>query len=178
MALTVETGAGLAAADSYLSVADADTYHAAHGTAEASWVDLDTEVKEQCLRRATQYLVQMYRRRWKGVRMTATQALDWPRGYVYTEAFLHGAVGAYPYLVPDDIVPPEVEKACAELALRANTSELAPDVSPAVKSEQVGPIKIEYADGAAASVTYPSVERLIAPLLNDAGGISGTAVRG
>ena len=67
MSLIVEDGSGLAAAESYISVVDADAHHASRGTAEASWVGLDTDIKEQCLRRATDFMLETYRGRWKGV---------------------------------------------------------------------------------------------------------------
>jgi hypothetical protein len=165
MSLVVETGAGLSTAESYVSVADADAYHAARGN--TAWADLDTlEEKEPALRRATDYMLQVYRSRWKGTRMQATQALDWPRSGVYTEPFMHGAVGEYPYLVPDDEVPVEIARACAKLALKATTADLAPDLPRATKREKVGPLEVEYADGAVQYARYRDVDGMLAPYLN------------
>ena len=164
MSLVVETGAGLSTAESYVSVADADAYHAARGN--TTWADLDDlEQKEPALRRATDYMMQVYRTRWKGVRMQAEQALDWPRSGVYTEPFMHGAVGEYPYLVPDDIVPVEIARACAKLALKAVSADLAPDLARQTKREKVGPLEVEYADGAVQYVRYRDVDGMLAPYL-------------
>ena len=172
MALVVEDGTGLATAESYLSVADADAYHASRGTAEASWVDLDTEIKEQCLRRATDYLLQTFRGTWKGVAVKPdTQALDWPRYSVYTDP-------AVLYARPSTSVPPEVKKACAELALRANSGDLTSDVAPtgAVLSEQVGSIAVTYANASTTQTRYTAIDRMLGPLLLDgAGDAQGTA---
>ena len=172
MALTVENGTGLATAESYLSVADADAYHASRGTAEASWVDLDTEIKEQCLRRATDAMLQMYRGRWKGVMVKPdTQALDWPRYNAYPDP-------TFLYAISYTVVPPEVKKACAELALRANSGDLTSDVAPtgAVLSEQVGSIAVTYANASTTQVRYTAIDRMLGPLLMDgAGEAQGTA---
>lgn len=54
MALIVEDGTGLADAESYLSVADADTYHADRNN--EAWQDYSTAEKEAALRKATQYI--------------------------------------------------------------------------------------------------------------------------
>lgn len=165
MSLVVETGAGLSTAESYVSVADADAYHALRGN--TTWADLDDlEQKEPALRRATDYMLQIYRSRWKGVRMQATQALDWPRSGVYTEPFMHGAVGEYPYLVPDDIVPVEIARACAKLALNATTTDLAPNLDRMTTRETVGPLTVEYAPGAVQYVRYRDVDGMLAPYLN------------
>ena len=172
MALTVENGTGLATAESYLSVVDADAYHSSRGTAEASWVGLDEDVKEQCLRRATDFMLQMYRGAWKGVAVKPdTQALDWPRYSVYpSDSVL--------YALPSTAVPTEVQKACAELALRANAGGLTSDVAPtgAVLSEQVGSIAVTYANASTTQIRYIAIDRMLGPLLLDgAGDAQGTA---
>ena len=56
MALTPETGAGLADADSYCSQADADAYHDDRGN--GAWALLDSDAKDAALRKATDYMVQ------------------------------------------------------------------------------------------------------------------------
>ena len=172
MALTVENGTGLATAESYLSVVDADAYHSSRGTAEASWVGLDEDVKEQCLRRATDFMLQMYRGAWKGVAVKPdTQALDWPRYSVYpNESVL--------YALSSTTVPTEVKRACAELAVRANAGTLTADVAPtgAVLSETVGPIAVTYAQAATLQTRYTAIDRMLGPLLMDgASEAQGTA---
>jgi len=172
MSLIVEDGSGLATAESYISVVDADAHHASRGTAEASWVGLDTDIKEQCLRRATDYCIQTYRGSWKGVAVKPdTQALDWPRYSVYpNESVL--------YALSSTAVPTEVKRACAELALRANTESLTSDVAPvgAVLSEQVGSIAVTYANASTSQTRYTAVDRMLGPLLLDgAGEAQGTA---
>lgn len=163
MTLVVETGEGLSNAESYISVADADSYHA--NRANTAWAALSTPNKEAYLRRATDYMVQSYRQKWKGVRMTATQALDWPRAEVYAEPALYGAVGDFPYLVPNDIVPTEVARACAELGLKAISGELAPDQTQQKKSVKVDVIETEFFESASNHKKYRAVDNMLAPYL-------------
>lgn len=163
MAIIVETGAGLSTAETYITVAGADTYHS--DRANTAWAALTTQLKEAYLRRATEYMLQVYRMKWKGVRMTAAQALDWPRAYVYTQPFLHGAVGEFPYLVASDIVPVEVARACAELALRAIGGSLAPDIGRLKKRVKVDVIETEYVDGATPYVRYRAIDRMLDPFM-------------
>jgi hypothetical protein len=68
MTLTVEDGTGKADAESYISVADADTYFTARNN--ATWAALSTSDKEAALRKATDYMLQAYRVRWAGMRET------------------------------------------------------------------------------------------------------------
>jgi len=172
MALVVEDGTGKADAESYISVADADTYHSNRNS--TSWAVLSTAVKEACLRKATEYMVNQYRTRWLGVRVESStgQALDWPRAFVYSEPFLNGAVGEYPYLVADDVVPTEVQRACAELALRASATTLDPDLEQKVVQETVGPITVKYDVNAPVYVTYRQIDNMLKIYLKT-GGNSG-----
>jgi hypothetical protein len=169
MALIVETGAIVAGAESYISVADADTYHA--NRANTAWDSVDD--KEAALRKATDYMVQMYRQRWKGFRKTSTQPLDWPRSLVALEPAVDGMDGteyftgaAFTYIVPNDTVPTEVKNACAEFALRAAVGELAADVDRLASSEKIGPITITYEPLATPLKRYVAIEALLGPFLS------------
>lgn len=140
MTLVVEDGSGKSNAESYISVADADTYHSNRGNTD--WAALTTTKKEQLLRGATDYMVAVYRLRWDGYRYVNTQALDWPRIYVPVRDIC--SVNAYPEYVDFDVVPTQVKNACAELALKANTETLLDDLSQGTIREKVGPIEVEY----------------------------------
>lgn len=173
MAIVVEDGTGKADAESYISVADASTYHTARGN--TAWAALASDtVREQMLRRATEYITGKYRLRWKGYRVSATQALDWPRSlvvrpdYAYAGSNGQTVIGG-DYYFPSDEVPVEVVRACAELALRAISGPLADDLGQKVKREKVGPIENEYVDGAPATVTYTAIDNMLAPFLKSLG---------
>lgn len=149
MALIVAPAAG---AESLCSVAQADTYHAARGA--AAWAALTPDAKEQALRRATDYMA-VYSPRWKGERTSADQPLDWPRAGVVANG----------YEVDDETVPVPVANACALLALKASTAELAPDLGPQKQSVSVGPISTTYASGARQTLKFQAVDNILAPYL-------------
>ena len=121
MALTVETGTGSATADSYLSVADCDTYWTNHG-APATWTAATTAEKEEALRMGTQYLDAVYCTRWKGMRYDDDQALDWPRSGVYDNDG---------WAIDSDEMPTQLLDATAEAAYRhlSETNGLIPDIT-------------------------------------------------
>lgn len=164
MALIVEDGTGKPDAESYISVSDATAYHAARGN--AAWAALASdEVREQCLRKATEYMLQMYRSRWQGVRLLPTQALDWPRSGVSVDC----------YAVASDIVPAEVQRACAELALKSSSATLYEDESRGVLREKIGPIETEYDPYSPQAIQYKAIDATLRPYLSGNGRL--TAVR-
>lgn len=140
MTLIVEDGTGKSNAESYITIADADTYHDNRGNTD--WADLTTAQKERLLRIATDYMVAVYRLRWDGYRYVNTQALDWPRIYVPVRDIC--SVNAYPEYVDFDVVPTLVQNACADLALKANSETLLADQTQGTIREKVGPIEVEY----------------------------------
>ena len=169
MTLVVETGAGLSNAESFASVAEADAYSNGRNRAD-TWTGLDTDVKEAALRLATDYMQQTYRMGWAGERRTDTQALDWPR-YNVPKHDAPGVYGAGAYYSPD-IVPEEVKKACLELAFRALSAELAPDIGALKTKAKVGPIEVEYAPGSRQTSLYQTVDGFLEPLLKGSGGFN------
>ena len=164
MALIVEAGQQGADSESLASVAFADLHHSNRGN--AAWALLATAEKEAALRSATDYLEQTYRLRWAGYRRTDTQALSWPRYYVprpdtASNARYGYGVGYYAF----DSVPTEVQKACAELALRSLSGALLDDLDRKVISEAVGPISTTYDQDSPQYRRYPAIDRLLLPLL-------------
>ena len=149
-----------AGAQSYCSVAIADTYHSDRGN--TAWSALTTAQKEQALRRATDYM-DKYAAQWSGTRVSYDQQLDWPRWGVFANGFV----------VDHTTAPCAVQNACAWLALKASTDDLSPELDTPVTSESVGSISVTYAAGASQIKRYPAVEAMLAPYL--AGG--GSTVR-
>lgn len=171
MALTVEDGTGLANANSFISLAAANAYHAARGNSAWDALD-DADAKVPALIRATDYIEQMYRERWAGYLRTTTQALAWPRFAVPIKgfaavglAFGHGAGVGFGAYWPSNAVPVLVQNACAELAARAAVGELAPDVGRLKSKTQVGPITVEYVAGTSPHTHYRAIDLALAPLL-------------
>lgn len=161
MALIVEDGSGVAGAESLCSVATADTYHS--NRSNAAWALLTIAVKESSLRKATDYMVQVYSMQWKGYRVSSTQALDWPRDVVDLPANMSS--GASYYYVPNDEVPQAVQFACAELALKASTDDLLADLDQQVRSETIGPISTEYDNTSPQYKRYSAVYAMLKPYL-------------
>jgi hypothetical protein len=179
MALEVEDGTAKASAESYISVADADNHHSLRG--QTGWTGAEA-VKEAALRKATEYMVQVYRLRWKGTRVTSTQALDWPRNWVerddYAYVTQNGAAtigGSFYY--PSDEVPPEVIWSCAELALKALTDELSPDIGRRTLREKVDVIEVEYDPNSPQYVMFRAIDNMLRPLLGGQGGSFRKVVR-
>jgi hypothetical protein len=165
MALIVENGTGLSNAESYCSEVYADDYHEKRGNAAWDSV-LD---KEAALRKATDYMLQVYRSRWQGTRLTTTQALDWPRSNVGIDVYT---------TVDDDIVPVEVKNACAELALKTYSAELYEDIGQKVKRKKVDVIEIEYESASTQTKQYRAIDAMLSPyLLSSNGGFNVKTVR-
>ena len=168
MPLIVEDGTGLANAESYISAANADAYHANRGN--AAWAALASQaIKEQYLRQATDYMQQAYAQRWFGTRNSTSQALDWPRAYVPVPD-APSAYVALPVYYATNIVPVQVINACAELALSAINGALAPDLARAQSEVKVGPIDVKYDESSPEATRFRKVDMLLGPLL--AGGAS------
>ena len=74
MALVVETGAGLADADSFISLIGARAFAARYGIT----LPVDDTAAEVNLRQGCQYVV-LQEKCFNGSRLTSTQALPWPR---------------------------------------------------------------------------------------------------
>lgn len=180
MAIVIEDGSGLSTAEAYISVADADAYHEARGN--TAWTELSGDVlKEQALRKAADFMVQRYRTKWKGVRTKSTQALDWPRSGVVTEQVLDASVvvptvaDVDSHIIPSNVVPVDIQRANAELALRSISADLNPDLSRAddVKKEKVDVIEVEYKDSARTGTTFKAVDDALGVYLKS--GVGGTS---
>jgi hypothetical protein len=167
MALIVEDGTAKTTSESYISVADADTYHVAY-TGSSSWTaSTPTDaIKERVLRRATLVIDARYVLRWKGERFTENQALDWPRQDV------EDASG---YFILTTVIPVDLQRATAELALRelTETDGIIPDITDngAIKREmiKVGPIEneIEFLGGGSPETKFTVVDKLLTDLLEN-----------
>jgi hypothetical protein len=161
MAIVVEDGTGLANAESYLSVADADTHFANRGF--ALWAsEMSTAEKEQALRRSADYMLQVYRLRWAGTRVLTTQALDWPRAWVPRQDWLFYQ-GSTPNPLSDayypaNAVPAEVKRAQADLAYKAAGGELTPTLGRRTTREKVDVIEVEYSDSAPQWPVYKAID--------------------
>lgn len=158
MDLVHEDGSGKSDADSLCSIAFADSYHEKRGL--IAWLDLDTAAKSAALIKATDYIESEYGSRFKGEIVSSTQSLCWPRSGAYI-----GGVS-----IASNIVPVPVQKACAELAWRATTDELSPDVGRTEVSVKVDSIQIDYDPSGPVKPNFNAVDALLSTLLTSVGG--------
>lgn len=168
MAFTVEDGTGKADANSYITIAFADSYFL--DRAVAAWTGADS-VKQAALIKATDFIDARWGKKFLGVKQFPTvQALQFPRTGKDNDGN-----------AMDDLVPVAVQKACAEYALRALSGELAPDPTVDASGRQVlssrrkvGPIETETSYSTA-SVTgirpYPAADMLLRSVVRVSTGV-------
>lgn len=155
MALIVEDGSAVAGAESFITVAAATTHHANLGN--TAWAALSEAEQEQALRRATRYMEQGFRSRWKGYRVSELQVLSWPRSNVIVDRFT----------VASSVVPTVVQEVCADMALKASAGDLVPDIAPGVVREKVDVLEVEYDPKmTAGGIYYKAAEQALAPFLS------------
>lgn len=186
MPLVLDATAGGASSNSYVSLADANSYFEGRPFASA-WDDATDPEREKALVYATTILD---RERWAGAKGVtyegaATQALAWPRRWTPTlewdaapqlvaEWFIDTSIGYYSALT----VPTPIVRATCELALeilRAGDSDpFAVDDTSNIKREKTGPLETEYfapTNPTTGLGLFPSVVALIAPLLRTSAGM-------
>lgn len=159
MAVTVVETVGSASANSFVSVAEADAYLEARLNSSL-WAG--TEPKKQAVIEATREISAMI---WQGYRVTATQALSWPRA----NAPDPDAISDYVYF-DTDVIPQRVKDATCELALeflKAGTTDIAgTDKGAGVIEKTVDVLTTRWASPTPGGLArYPRVMKLLAPLL-------------
>jgi hypothetical protein len=117
LTLIKETGAGLANANAYADVADADAYHAGHLYATA-WTGATAVQKTAALVMATRLIDAEYQ--FNGVKTMDSQALLWPRYRCVDPdrdpAIRVGRLTIWENWLPEDQVPKNLVAATCELA--------------------------------------------------------------
>jgi len=179
--LIAEDGTGKADAESYCTLAFADAHHAARGI--TLWATMSEAEREQALRRATDFMVEKWRMLWAGARVSEVQALDWPRAWVPRQDY-ERAPATPPTSIrgelyyPANVVPLEVQRACAELAFRGGFGALAPDIERQTIREKLDTLEVEYSPHAVPYARYRAVENMLAPfLLRGASGMAAKVLR-
>jgi len=151
--MPLEATPGSASANSYLTVVEADAYHAGRLHAD-DWTLADDVKKEAALIMATQFIDAMFTpgryeyelqgntvrtiNAWTGAATTSVQALAWPR---------KGMTNRNGYPIADTVVPQELKNATAELARQMIASDLTAtdDVTAkGITSLSVGSISMSF----------------------------------
>lgn len=143
---TIDASIGGSASNSYLTVAEADTYF--NGHIDASAWEKSTQ-KEELLIHATR-LLDFYMD-WDGDRIAneTVQALDWPRYNVID--------------IPDNIIPVRVKNAVCELASYIQTKGSSFNLADASKIK-VGPITIDIDADNSGFLLPPQISRILSKL--------------
>ena len=147
MAITITATPGDASANSYVTLAEANTYLEASLQAE-TWAALDDERKKASLVHATR-LIETYK--FGGLKSTSTQALEWPR---------EGVFDRNGYVVSG--VPKKLKDAQCELAMWELTEQdrLAGRFElETMQNVEIGPIK--YTVGPDASYIPSFIEDML-----------------
>lgn len=156
MTITVETGAGIAGANSYVSLAAAQEFIDARG--------LTSTLTEPLLHRAMDALRDI---RWKGYKADVDNALPWPRS---------GVVDAEGRYIPATEVPQGVIDAQCWMAYHIEQGDDPAAVpEPAVVSESVDVISTTYANNGTSTAlswgSFPNVRRALHGLTAIGGGM-------
>jgi hypothetical protein len=136
MALTIDATAGGASANCYCTLAEAYTYHESRLHSMATWDAADDgEEKTPALIWATRLLDESVK--WIGSKSTETQALRWPRQYIYDIDGIE---------IESTIIPQFLKNATAEFAFYLLSNDLtADDTRDLMGFEElkVGPISLK-----------------------------------
>jgi len=144
MALIIEDGSGKSDAQSYVDTTFVDAYFALRGVTYAS-TDAD-------IINGMDYFEAYYGNNIKGEKLVDTQSLAFPR-----------------LIDNENVYPIAIKNAICELAYRAKSATLAPDIERATTKEKVGDIEVEYSEYAPQSTNYALVDMLVMPYLNGSG---------
>ena len=162
MSLTVETGAGVAGAESYNSIADISTY-GTENALDATAFDAGTDaLKEAWARQGARVLDGRWGHIYPGTQKSSEQGLLWPRT---------DATDREGWAIGIAVIPQQILDAHAHLSILAASSTLAPDQSVASSIEEV-----EAASGArvkfGAALSYQQfreVELILSTLVESVG---------
>jgi hypothetical protein len=126
--------------NSYVSIADADTYFETR-IDSANWVDAEDEIKEQALVTATALIDD---NSWIGSAVSSSQALAWPRkNAIYNDDRLGLQV-----TIAEDELPSRVKTAVYEQALHlVNNEDVLMGQTQTFESISVGSISISDSNG-------------------------------
>jgi hypothetical protein len=195
---TLSTGSpeGSAIPNSYITRAELKQFAKDRGIDDVQGAD-GGELDDSLIK-ATDYMAQKMRMLWKGSRVKAFQALDWPRRGVdvpdFFDPFFRNVNVPVSFqdtaFVPENEIPVEVKDVQAFLAIAtfaggttSTLDELQPGVGRTTRLEQVGTLKVEYmtaqddAAGGRVTTLYWNAMRRAEPFLLAAAPHTGRVVR-
>ncbi len=165
MAFLVEDETGLAAANSYTTVAEFKVYHDDRGNDYQTKISSDVDIQRNLIL-ATDYIEGRWR--FKGTReFGADQGLSFPRSSLYDrEGRLVSGL------------PAKLKNATSEYALRVADAPLYTEPTTDAsglrkKRTKIGPIEVEFMDGDVVKVirAYPLADRMLQEYVVAGGGV-------
>ncbi|MCF1502190.1 hypothetical protein L0F51_00225 [Afifella sp. H1R] len=167
MTLVVEDGTGIIGAESYASVAEVSAYWGKrpHDPLATSWSDGSAANQEGALREATVFLDANYGGRYRGIRASYSQGLEWPRYELDDSGDKVAVKDRDGNELPD--LPAQLKSATAELAVRALSERLViePSSEGVIGREKVGQVETEYAVAAAGAKSFASVDGILSQII-------------
>lgn len=171
MSVTIVATVGGPLSNSYLTLAEADTYHESRLFTD-TWDDADVDTKNRALAMATRLIdahfgwtgsaEQLWKDKvlsahfaWTGLPASTTQKLCWPR----TGMFTRNAVA-----IPSTVIPQELKDATAEFARQLITEDRSLDSDIEVqglKSLSAGPVSLSFKDVVEGKVLPDAVWNLL-----------------
>ena len=151
MAVIAEDGTGLAGANSYVTVEDADDYFDARNN--TTWSAYSDAVKEAALLYSCQWLDARYS--WPGTISVDTQALSWPRD---------GVTDSEGRIIDLDVVPAALKDAQCEAAA-AHALEALNEVlarGGAISAVTVDVLSVTFSASASPGRSFPYIDALVA----------------
>ncbi len=160
--LIIEDGSIVAGANSYLSVADAETILDNQGY---SFGAITEDQKQQFLIRSATYL-ESYRDAYQGYKVSCEQSLQWPRSNVYIDCCAFAA----------NAIPNELKLAQALGAYYESTGKSLQAVTGGqniASKEVVGAVKVSYFDNGSVDgyTIFTDINNSLDPLLKRSGGL-------
>lgn len=157
MALVVEDGTAKADANSFASLEVIRAYALLRGVTLSA---TDSVVESQAIK-AKDYL-EAQRDKFQGGKLTAAQALQWPRTGVVVDGFD----------VAEDEIPRELVAAqCAAVMELADGTDLMPtNDGRVIIRDKTGPLETEWAPGGSNLPAMPKVDALLKPLFKNSPG--------
>ena len=153
MALVIEDGTIVAGANSYVTVEEARAFALLRGVT-LSAVDAEVEI---LVIEAMDY-VEAKGSKFKGSKYTRDQSLQWPRS--------GATVDGYTVLTTE--IPTDLTNAVSQLVIDGQDETLQPTgAGQEILKEEVGPIKIEYAERGSSTVSarFNKAEAFLKPVL-------------
>ena len=162
--LVQETGTGSSTANTYITLAEYETYIDERGLTDTT----SDAAKTGRIIQAKDWLESQYMR-YQGFKNSDAQALAWPRSWVQI----------YGYAVTSTEIPQQLKDGQAQLVIDSASTDIY-NVSDgkAITKEKVDVLEIEYSDNGVTNIQpiFAKVNALLKPLFKTVGGL-GSVVR-